>query len=45
VRNSDDFRIDSTHEVDSIGGDVEDVNFMIGDLFDIEIDVKGFVAN
>lgn len=45
MRNSNDFRIDSTHKVDSIGCGIEDVNFMIGDLFDIKMDVKGFVAN
>lgn len=39
------FRIDCAHQVNSIRGHIQYVNFVVGDLFNVEIDVKRFVTN
>lgn len=39
-----DLRIDSTHQINPIRSNVHDINFMINELFDIEVNVIGIVC-
>ncbi len=43
MRNSNDFRINSTNEIESVRGNVQYVYFIIGNLFNIKIDVVSLV--
>lgn len=39
-----DLRIDSTHQINPIRSNIHDINFMINELFDIEVNVIGIVC-